>query len=189
MPSNRKKIISEASAFLFHNKGYNATTMRDIADVVGIEAASLYNHIKSKNDLLQGIIDQVSKLCNEHLAYIKQLENNPAQQIEGIIRFHVKLMLNNFNSYYVMTHDWKHLDEPGLSNFVIQRKNYVQDLENIIQNGINQHVFKDLNPYVIVLNILSAVMGLEFWHKSKKSYTEREIEENMVKHLLSGLLK
>jgi TetR/AcrR family transcriptional regulator, cholesterol catabolism regulator len=189
MPNNRKKLITELAADLFRNKGYNATSMRDIADVVGVEAASLYNHIKSKSDLLQIIVFQIANICNEHLGYVKQNSANPAAQMESIIRFHVKLMLSNYNHYYVMTHDWKNLAEPDLTSFVLQRRNYVQEVENIVQHGIDTNIFKAITPYVVVLNILSAVMGIEFWHQSRKTYTETEIEENIVLHLLSGLLK
>lgn len=189
MPNNRKKLIVEIAADLFRTKGYNATSMRDIADTVGIEAASLYNHIKSKNGLLQGIVFHIANICNEHLTYIKQNDNNPAGQMESIIRFHVKLMLNNFNHYYVMTHDWKSLDEPDLTNFILQRRHYVQELENVVEQGIKKGIFKSITPYFVVLNILSAVMGLEFWHKSNKKYSEQTLEDNITLHLLSGLLK
>ncbi len=189
MPNNRKKLITEIAADLFRTKGYNATSMRDIADAVGIEAASLYNHIKSKNDLLQNMVFHIANICNEHLGYVKQNAKNPTAQVESIIRFHVKLMLNNYNHYYIMTHDWKNLAEPDLTQFVLQRKYYVQDLENIVKQGIADGLFKPMLPYIAVLNILSAVMGLEFWHISKKQNNEIEVEDNVVMHLLSGLLK
>jgi AcrR family transcriptional regulator len=188
MPNNRKKLITEIAAALFRTKGYNATSMRDIADAVGVEAASLYNHIKSKNDLLQIIVFQIANICNEHLGYTNNT-NDPKAQIESLIRFHVKLMLNNYNYYYVMTHDWKNLDEPDLTNFVLQRRHYVQSLEIIVEKGIVQGVFKNITPYIAVLNILSAVMGLEFWHLSNKKHSQEIMEENIVLHLLSGLLK
>ncbi len=178
----------EVSAQLFRNKGYNATSMRDIADAVGIEAASLYNHIKSKNDLLKIIVFQITNICNDHLHFILQ-NKDPKQQIESIIRFHVKLMINNYNHYFVMTHDWKNLDEPELTNFVIQRRHYVKTLEQIVATGIEQGFFKTITPYIAILNILSAVMGLEFWHLSKKKQDEHKLEEDVVLHLLSGLLK
>ncbi len=188
MAIKRKKLITEISAHLFRNKGYNATSMRDIADAVGMEAASLYNHIKSKNDILKIIVFQIANICNEHLDYLKQTKD-PKAQMESVIRFHVKLMLNNYNHYYVMTHDWKSLDAHELTNFVLQRRHYVQSLEQFVANGIEQGIFKPITPYIAILNILSAVMGLEFWHLSKKKQSEQQLEEDVVLHLLSGLLK
>ena len=56
-PSKRQIILEEA-AKLFKDKGYGGTSMRDIAGQVGMEAASMYNHIKSKDEILEIICFQ-----------------------------------------------------------------------------------------------------------------------------------
>jgi TetR/AcrR family transcriptional regulator, cholesterol catabolism regulator len=186
---NRKKLITGKSAELFRNKGYSATSMRDIADAVGMEAASLYNHIKSKGDLLHDIIFSIANDCNKHLAEMKRAGKQPGEQVEELIRFHVQLMITRFAEYYVMTHDWGHLVGEQLQDFALQRRHYVQQLETIVAAGIANGEFKNIIPYVAVLNILSAVVGLEFWQRSQKRYTDSEMEENIVLHLMGGLKK
>jgi hypothetical protein len=57
------------------------------------------------------------------------------EKIEEIIRFHVQMMLTRFEEYHVMTHEWIHLSEPHLSNFINLRRNYVQRLEAIVDAG------------------------------------------------------
>jgi hypothetical protein len=88
-----------------------------------------------------------------------------------------------------MTHDWNHLPEQLLQEFAWQRRHYVQQLEQIVAQGIETGEFKNIIPYVAVLNILSAVMGLEFWQRSLKKYSDAEMEENIVQHLTNGLKK
>jgi TetR/AcrR family transcriptional regulator, cholesterol catabolism regulator len=185
--SNKKEIILERSSELFRTRGYSATSMRDIADAVGMEAASLYNHIRSKSDLLQEIVFAIAVGCNQHLEEVTGQTGSSTAKIEAVIRFHIRLMITRFNEYYVMTHDWHHLAEPHLVNFAQQRRAYVQQLEAIIETGIAAGEFRNIIPYVAVLNILSAVMGLEFWQRSAKRYSEQEMEDNIVLHLLSGL--
>ena len=59
---SRKEVILKASAKLFREKGYKAASMRDLAVKVGVEAASLYNHIRSKAELLHDICFNVANV-------------------------------------------------------------------------------------------------------------------------------
>lgn len=172
---------------MFREKGFSATSMRDLAESVGIEAASLYNHIQSKSQILEEIVFRSAADCNDHLNNLNAAHVSCADKIESLIRFHVNMMLNRFEDYHVMTHEWIHLTEPQLGNFITQRRNYVQSLEAIVSECIQQKEFKPIIPYVAVLTILSAVRGLEFWHRSQKKISPKELEDNMVTHLISGL--
>ena len=59
---SRREVIVKAAATLFHEKGYKAASMRDLAERVGVEAASLYNHIRSKTELLHDICFNVANI-------------------------------------------------------------------------------------------------------------------------------
>jgi AcrR family transcriptional regulator len=191
MPHRRKAskkdlIIGKASA-MFREKGFPATSMRDLAEAVGIEAASLYNHIQSKSDILQEIIFRTANECNVHLEATEESGSAVVRKIEAMIRFHVQMMLNRFDDYYVMVNEWHHLAEPYLTSFITQRRTYVQKLEAMIREGIRARELKTINPYVAMLTILSSVRGLEFWHRSNKRISPAELEDNMVTILISGL--
>ena len=172
---------------MFREKGFPATSMRDLAESVGIEAASLYNHIQSKSEILQQIIFRISLDCNNHLNELDNAGLSNLQKIESVIRFHIKMMLHRFEDYHVMINEWIHLEELYLADFINQRRSYVQRLEGIIREGITAKEIKSILPYVAVLTILSAVRGLEFWHRSQKHYSPEELEENMVSYLIGGL--
>lgn len=187
--ASKKELILQKAATMFRQKGFAATSMRDLAETVGIEAASLYNHIQSKSEILQEITARITEDCNEHLNSLDNNGMSNIQKIESLIRFHVRMMLNRFEDYYVMINEWMHLTEPYLTNFSLQRRNYVQKMEAIIDEGIKNNEMKPVIPYVAVLTILSSVRGLEFWHRSKQRITPAEMEENMVTHLIYGLKK
>jgi len=185
--SSKREVILIKAAAMFKDKGFAASSMRDLAETVGIEAASLYNHIKSKSEILQEIIFHAATECNIQLDEVDMDGKSSLKKIEEIIRFHVRMMLNRFEEYHVMTHEWIHLSEPYLASFITQRRNYVQRLEAIVEEGIQNKEMKPIVPYVAVLTILSAVRGLEFWHRSQKKYSPQEMEDNMVTHLITGL--
>lgn len=187
--TSKKDLIVSKAAFLFKTKGYASTSMRELAEVVGVEAPSLYNHIGSKSELLQAICAKVAGVFTNYLDSIEGAAGTHIQSLENIIRFHIRMMLNNFDEVYVANHEWKHLKEPHLSNFLNQRRIYEKRLIDIIEHGILTDEFKNRNPYVSVLTILSAVRGLEFWQQHKKNISSRVLEDDMVNHLLNGIIK
>jgi len=187
--ASKKELILQKAATMFRQKGFAATSMRDLAETVGIEAASLYNHIQSKSEILQEITNRITIDCNEHLYSLDNSGMTSIQKIESLIRFHVRMMLDRFEDYYVMINEWMHLTEPYLTNFSLQRRSYVQKMEAIIDEGIKNNEMKPVIPYVAVLTILSSVRGLEFWHRSRKRITPSEMEDHMVTHLIYGLKK
>src|SRR4051794_17317451 len=152
--SSKRTVILNKAASMFKDKGFAATSMRDLAETVGIEAASLYNHIKSKSEILQEIIFHAASEINSQLEEVDVEGKSSLKKIEEIIRFHVGMMLTRFEEYHVMTHEWIHLSEPHLSNFIGQRRTYVQRLEAIVQQGIDHKEMKPVIPYVAVLTIL-----------------------------------
>ena len=184
--SKKDLIIRKASA-MFREKGFPATSMRDLAEAIGLEAASLYNHIQSKSEILQEIIYHTANDCNVHLESLDNNGMSNVKKIESLIRFHVQMMLSRFDDYCVMINEWIHLSEPYLTNFTTQRRNYVQRMEAIIEEGIKNKEMKPVIPYVAMLTILSSVRGLEFWHRSNKKISPEIMEDNMVNHLITGL--
>lgn len=187
--ASKKELILQRASAMFREKGFPATSMRDLAESVGIEAASLYNHIQSKSEILQEIIFRTANDCNVHMDRIDLPSLNNIQKTESLIRFHVQMMLNRFDDYYVMVNEWIHLTEPYLTNFTTQRRNYVQKMEAILADGISTKEMKPVLPYVAMLTILSSVRGLEFWHRSGKKVLAQTMEDNMVNHLIGGLKK
>ncbi|HYF32276.1 MAG TPA: TetR/AcrR family transcriptional regulator [Chitinophagaceae bacterium] len=183
----RKEVIIEKATQLFLEKGFAASSMRDLAEHVGVEAASLYNHIQSKSEILQEICFKVANQFISHLEQVEASQSSAIGKMEILIRFHIRMMLDEYESIYISDHEWRHLPEPYLSNFLNQRRHYRKRLGAIIEQGIQAGEIKQIEPYVAVLTILSAISGIESWQRSRKTISERDMEENMVKFLVEGL--
>src|ERR1700753_1917584 len=187
--SSKKELIIEKASKLFRDKGFGASSMRDLAEVVGVEAASLYNHIQSKSEILQAICFRVANEFISHLEAV-ELNNEPGlKKMETIIRFHIRMMLDQYEFVYISDHEWRHLPEPYLSNFLNQRRSYRKRLGDIIEDGIAKGELKAIEPYTAVLVILSAISGIDSWQRSRKSTSAEALEANMVKFLIEGLKK
>lgn len=174
---------------MFREKGFAATSMRDLAETVGIEAASLYNHIRSKNEMLETICFDVA---NRFTMFMDELDSNghgSIKKIETLLRFHIKQMIESFEEVIVCDREWKHLDEPYLSNFHNQRRNYRKRFASIIEEGIRNGEIKKVDAPTVVLIMLHSVNGIESWHRSTAKITAKELEDNMVLIMIDGLRK
>jgi TetR/AcrR family transcriptional regulator, cholesterol catabolism regulator len=187
--STKKDVIIEKASKLFREKGFGAASMRDLAETVGVEAASLYNHISSKSEILQAICFKVANDFLSHLEAVEASGEPILKKLELIIRFHIRMMMNEYEFVYISDHEWRHLPEPYLSNFLNQRRNYRRSLSDLVAKGIERGEMKPIEPYVAVLTMLSAISGIESWHRSRKTIGPEVLENNMVKYLIEGLKK
>jgi AcrR family transcriptional regulator len=186
---SRKEVIVKAAAGLFHEKGYKAASMRDLAERVGVEAASLYNHIRSKTELLHDICFNVANVFWEHFNKVEASDAKPIEKLETLLRFHIRQMLENFEEVYISDREWRYLTDPYLSNFQNQRRNYRKRFAAIIEQGIANGEINSIDASTAVLIVLHAVSGIESWHRSTHKISGQELEENMITILIDGLKK
>lgn len=174
---------------MFHEKGFAATSMRDLAEAVGIEAASLYNHIHSKNEILECICFEVANRFASYMDQVESSQQSPLKKIEALLRFHIAQMIAQSEEVIVSDREWKHLDEPYLSNFHSQRRFYRKRFADIIDAGIISNEIKKMDSLTAVLTMLHAVSGIESWHHSNSEISGEQLEEEIVRMMIDGLRK
>lgn len=187
---SRKDVILTAAAESFRERGYKATSMRDLAEKVGIEAASLYNHIDSKSELLIDICFSITTLMNDFMTSVEESDKTNLQKLETILRFQIKQMVENFDNNFVANREWNHLENPELGEFRALRHSYRKRMNQIITKGIENGEIKDnINVPATVWLLLHAIYGIESWHRSKVQVDPNVLEENMITILIGGLKK
>jgi len=187
-PSKRQIILEEA-AKLFKDKGYGGTSMRDIAGQVGMEAASMYNHIKSKDEILDSICFRISDVYIAHLHEVEQLPLSFGEKVRVLIRLHIQLMVEDGPAVSVANHDWKYLPSARLNEFTVARRQYEKGFAALIAEGIAAGEFTAVNPTVALFTILSAVRWVELWFQPGRSLSAQELEDHIITMLLNGLEK
>jgi len=184
---SRKEVIVIKAAALFREKGFKAASMRDLAEAVGVEAASLYNHIKSKSELLHELCFSVANRFMHHIDEVEAEKISAIEKIEKLMRFHINEMVHHYEEVYVSDREWKHLADPYLSNYQNQRRIYRKRFAAIIESGIRNKEIKKIDAPTAVLIMLHAISGIESWHRSKQRISAEELEENMITILVGGL--
>ena len=186
--TRREEIIKEA-ALLFKAKGYGAASMRDLAERIGLEAASLYNHIKSKEEILKEICFVTAQKYVVQLELIEQNEKSAVEKIKALLRLHISMITDCKEEVFVCNNEYKHLTEPYLSDFQVVRRSYEQRFLAIIEQGIANKELKEIDPNIALFTLLSAVRWLEIWYKPERKISSKNLQNDVVTILLGGLIK
>lgn len=187
-PETRKHEIIKTAARLFKEKGYSAVTMRDIAKAMGIKAASLYNHINSKQEILNAIIISVAEQFTEGMKAICNSNDSSVKKLKDIIVLHVNIANRNTDGIAALNNDWMHLEEQ-LEYYLRLRHDYEDDFRKIIQQGIDDGEIVNLNSDVMLFSILSTLRSLYLWIPKKEHLDIDELTANLSQVLISGINK
>jgi AcrR family transcriptional regulator len=171
---------------LFKDKGYSAVTMRDIAQELGIKAASLYNHIKSKQEILRDIIISLADEFTAGMELIHQTSDTNIVKLERIIELHVHITTNNQCGMASLNNDWMHLEE-SLDHYLKLRTAYEDNFRSIIKAGIAHGEIVNVNPEVMLFSILSTLRSLYLWIPKKEDLQQSSLASDLVAVLLKGV--
>ena len=185
-PETRKDEIIKTAAKLFKHKGYSAVTMRDLAKAMGIKAASLYNHINSKQDILKEIIISLAEEFTEGMKRIKTSQGTSIQKIKEIVKLHVNITSRNTYGMASLNNDWMHLEEK-LEYYLQLRSNYEDEFRNVLIEGINNNEIVDSNVDVTLFSILSTLRSLYLWIPNKEDLNPEELAQNLSDVLINGI--
>ena len=184
----RKEEIIKTAAKLFEKKGYSAVTMRDLAKAMGIKAASLYNHINSKQEILKEIIISLAEEFTEGMKQIKASPGSSIDKLKDIVKLHVNITSKNTYGMASLNNDWMHLEEK-LDYYLKLRSNYEDEFRDIIIEGINNNEIVDSNVDITLFSMLSTLRSLYLWIPQKEDLNPDELAKNLSDVLINGINK
>jgi AcrR family transcriptional regulator len=186
--SSRKDEIIRLASQLIKEKGYSAVSMRDIAQGMGIKAASLYNHIEGKQEILSVLVLELARKFTSGMEEVLQEELSPLQKIEKIIQLHIDITVNYSEALAALNNDWMHLEGKDLKEFVQMREDYEENFRSIIKDGIKMGQLRPHHPEVILFSILSTLRTLYLWYQKRGKLDVNVLKKDMTAVLLRGIV-
>lgn len=184
----RKEEIIHVASQLFKERGYSAVSMRDIAKALGIKAASLYNHIDGKQELLSVLIMGLAQEFITGMEMVQSAAKSPLEQIEHLIELHIDITVHQSQALAALNNDWMHLEEPDRSRFIEMRETYETNFRDIIKKGIETGDIQPRHPEVILFSILSTLRTLYLWYQKRGKLDVNVLKRDMVAVLLEGIV-
>ncbi|MBO6514934.1 MAG: TetR family transcriptional regulator [Bacteroidia bacterium] len=187
--TERKQEILTIAQGLFKDNSYTATSIRDIAKAAGVEPASLYSHISGKEELLDMTCFRMADKFINGIAEVNDIYFDAAQKLKMAVNTHVEILTSNLNAAVVFQRDWRHLSPDRKKEFVDARNSYEHGFRVIVQNGIDEGLFNEVDIKFAALTILSSLNWIVEWYHEDGKLTPQEIAENLYNFILTGLKK
>jgi len=180
-PSRRRRIEDVASA-LFRERGYAATSIRDIARALDVQGASLYAHVTSKEDVLWAIVDRAATRFEEAAEDTERATATalPTERIAALVRVHVGVLTGDPGEASVFVREWRALGEDRRARISRRRDAYERRFRDAIGDGMATGEFALTDPAIAAAFVLSAINGIATWYRPDGRLTGDRIADHFV---------
>ncbi len=188
--SDKRKKFFEVTLKLFHEKGFKATTMRDIAIQMNFEVANIYNYIKSKQSILENYLFDLSSEFHSNIDLIQQSSDSPLEKLEAVVAFHVKLTAAKPYEVALLVNDWRNLKEPKLSAFLAERKEYESKVQHLVAQNMDAESIRRMDLKIATQTILASVRWLyDYYTDHGDELNSDKMEKEIISFILKGIEK
>ncbi|GLW62703.1 HTH-type transcriptional repressor KstR2 [Actinomadura rubrobrunea] len=187
MASERREHLIRLAADLFAEKGYQATTVRDIAKEAGILSGSLYHHFTSKesivDEILSGFFDEV---MSAYRAVIEE-GRDPRETIAELVRIAFGTLEPHRAAITVMQNDWNYLKDR--LDYLTKAEDEVEKMwVDTIRAGQEQGLFRDdIDPKLTYRMIRDTIWVAVRWYRPGGRLDAAGLSEHYLKVLFDGI--
>lgn len=129
-----KPLLIAVSARLFRAQGFDNTTVRDIAAAAGVQAGSWFYHFKSKQDILQAVIEEGMQQALARIEEVAALRLPPREAFRRLVHTHLETLLSPGQDFvYVMLYEWRALSPEGQLRIVAAKDRYEALWEGVLR--------------------------------------------------------
>ncbi|QIN77458.1 TetR family transcriptional regulator [Rubrobacter marinus] len=195
-PTNRQggavtaEKLREEAARLFWEKGYAATTTREIAESLGVQRASIYYHIESKEELLYDLCVESLRNIRSAVATAVADKSDPLDRVRAMIRAHVVSMLEDREKHATMLTELRALSAPRRAEIVRLRDEYESLVRAIVSEAQEAGVlWKEASAKELELALLNLLNWTIFWYRTDGELSPEDLAKLFEKIYLGGVAR
>jgi len=186
---SRQEILRTA-ARLFQQRGYDATSMNDVAAALKLSKGGLYHHFQSKDEILFEIMNHAMDITEERVLGPVRGIANPEERLRTLIRLHIEVVLSpRDREITVMLHE-NHPLPPVLRKRINGRKKeYIHFLENLIAEiQGSRRAAPRVSPRAAAFALLGMINWIYQWYKPEGELQVQNLVPQFTDLLFGGLL-
>jgi AcrR family transcriptional regulator len=171
------QAITAAAIDLFFKHGYEAATLRDVADRVGLKVASLYNYIPSKQELLFDIMYRVMEDLRSDVDQAVAEYTDPVDRLRAAVGRHVVFHASRTKEVFIGNSELRSLSPKNRSRVIHQRDGYEALFRDIVQKGGDAGVFRVDDVKVATFALLAMCTGPNTWFSPRGRLSVAELSQ------------
>ena len=175
------------AAHLFRKYGYHGTSMRDIAQALGVPHSAIYSHFRAKEVLCFHIIHgSLSALTEGIEALTAKADVSPSQKLAEVIHYHLTGIVEHVDGLSVMLNDTKHLGSRHHRQVIVLRERYEGIFRKVVEQGVAKGAFRTVDARFTTSCILGMCNWVYNWYKDGQT-PPQQIADTVCSLILDGL--
>lgn len=184
----RRQELIDVAARIFHEKGYDATSIQDVAEALGILKGSIYYYINSKEDLLFEVVQEVHETALANMERLRKLDVEPLVKLRMFVEEHVKHIIDNLVKAAVFFHDYGSLNPERRQYIVRERDQYDRFLRKLIRDGQAKKVIcPDVDPKLASFGVLGMMNWTYQWYHAGEQLSSNDVATGLADMVLASL--
>ncbi|HET8850212.1 MAG TPA: TetR/AcrR family transcriptional regulator [Marinobacter sp.] len=162
--SARGRLLQEA-ARLFRDKGYERTTVRDLAAAVGIQSGSLFHHFKTKEDILKAVMVETIRLNTALMQAAADGADSPREKLRALVRAELESINGQTGeAMAVLVYEWRSLSEPSRAE-VLELREIYENLWLSVLNELARNGEITADPFIVRRMLTGALSWTVTWYR------------------------
>ncbi|MGO2133053.1 MAG: TetR/AcrR family transcriptional regulator [Halomonas sp.] len=178
--SPRRKELTRQAAQLFVQEGYDRTTVRMLAQEMGIKSGSLFHHFSDKQEILAAVIEEGTHnaLTIAHQA-LEQCDSSPEARLHAMARAHLETLLTDRNAHVVALYEWRRLDQPAKEYLAHLRDAYEALWQMVIDEALSAGLVEG-DRFLVSCFVMGALNWTVRWYDPAGKRSPEELADELV---------
>jgi AcrR family transcriptional regulator len=172
--------ILQAATRLFIERGFDGTSMNEIADALGVTRTAIYYYFKNKEAILIALTDNITRVAAELAEQAAQYKDSTAvDALRRVVNTHVSLILDHADQFRIVEHSEERLPPRLRAAAADYRRGVLNNFSAVIERGIQAGEFRPTDARVTALAIIGMCNWTAWWFQPGGRKSRKEIAEIM----------
>lgn len=181
------EAIRKAGIKRIYKDGFEAMKLRSLAEDVGIQAGSLYNYIRHKEEFLYLLLKSIMEELHEGLAETLDGVDDPMEALKRFVDFHLRWHTARKEEVFIGNMELRSLSKSHRAEIVEMRARYENRLRDILDEGNRRGLWSVKDPQVISYATIAALTGVCTWYNPRGRLSQQDIVDLYTEHTLRSV--